>query len=176
MLDESMLKLLQNKNYKAFASVLFTDNDLLQDLIFHYFKSEDLRFVQAFSNVLEQFKKNNQSLLAPFYQDCILLLEQPHCPAIHRNTYRYFQDVNIPEQHEGILYDFAFNDLQNIENAIAIRAFAMTTCFNIAKKYPDLLVELKDAILFASISDSPGIKSRSKNLIKKIDKLLDTEG
>ncbi len=89
-----------------------------------------------------------------------------------RNTLRLFQKHPVPKKTESFILDKCFDYIKNPAEAIAVRAFAITIVFNIAKPYPELLNEL--LIVFNHLSeteDSPGIRSRVKNTIKAIYKL-----
>ena len=86
-----------------------------------------------------------------------------------RNTLRLFQDYPVPKKTESFILDKCFDYIKNPAEAIAIRAFAITVVFNIAKPYPELLSELSIVLNHLSeTEDSPGIRSRVKNTIKAI--------
>lgn len=169
-LNQQLQVCLTEKNYSLAAQILLSSPDLLQSCMQHFFTS-DWKFSQPLSNVFEVFKNGNQSILLPYFSEWIEQLKTPSTNAFQRNSYRYFQDVDIPEKHQGTLYDLAFQDMMNHKSPIAVKAFAMTTCYNIAKHYPELLPELKEAIQIVSNSESPAVKGRSKQLLKKIEKL-----
>ena len=71
------------------------------------------------------------------------------------------------------MIDTCYGYIKNPNEAIAVRAFAMTIIFNISKPYPELLSELKSVLQFLNHPDeSGGIKSRIKNTLKDIDLVL----
>ena len=99
------------------------------------------------------------------------LLSQERHDAVHRNILRILEDIPIPEDIEGALYDNCFQLLNNPDRAIAIRVFAMTVAFRIAKKYPDLLDELRLSIQLHYPYGSAGFKSRAGKILNYIDTL-----
>lgn len=167
-------QLLIEKNY-SHASELFIESAELREAVVHKFLfNKDYRYNQQLSNVFEALKKEHQNLLVPFYSEWINSLQTPIHDAFWRNSYRYFQDAAIPEQHEGALYNLAFQDFQKFESPIAIKAFAMKTCVNIAKNHHELLPELQDAIEYTlENAKSPGVKGRAKKMLNEITKILD---
>lgn len=89
-----------------------------------------------------------------------------------RNTLRLFQKHDVPKKTESFVLDKCFEYIKNSAEAIAVRAFAITVVFNIAKPYPELLNELLIVLNHLSeTEDGPGIRSRVKNTIKAIHKL-----
>jgi hypothetical protein len=89
-----------------------------------------------------------------------------------RNTLRLFQKHPVPKNRESFILDTCFGYIKNPAEAIAVRAFAMTIIFNIAKPYPELIDELLLVMIHLSeTEEAPGIRSRVKNTIKDIYKL-----
>ena len=89
-----------------------------------------------------------------------------------RNTLRLFQKHPVPKKTESFVLDKCFEYIKNPSEAIAVRAFAITVVFNIAKPYPELLNELVIVLNYLSETENgPGIRSRVKNTIKAIHKL-----
>ena len=164
-------QVLLEKNYALAAQFLLADEQLLQQTMQEFFTGH-YRYNQQLSNVFDCFKTQHQSVLQPFFKQWIELLSTPQTDAFHRNSYRYFQDVEIPEQYQGKLYQFSFAHMLNMSNAIAIRVFAMTTCFNIAKHYVELLPELQQAIQVVREDQSSAVQSRSRHLLTAIQKCL----
>ena len=82
----------------------------------------------------------------------------------------------VPKKQESFLLDVCYSYIQNPNQAIAVRAFAMTIIYNISKPYPELLIELKAILqLINRPEESSGIKSRIKNILKDIEKILNNK-
>jgi hypothetical protein len=89
-----------------------------------------------------------------------------------RNTLRLFQRHPVPKKRESFVFDKCFGYVKNPAEAIAVRAFAITIVFNIAKPYPELIDELLLVLSHLSeTEEAPGIRSRVKHTIKDIHKL-----
>ena len=90
--------------------------------------------------------------------------------AIRRNALRILEDINIPEKYCGELFEITNNYLHDIKEPIAVRAFAISVMFNIAKKYPDLKNEVRhnaESLLHCGI---PALESRSRKALKQLVK------
>ena len=94
--------------------------------------------------------------------------EEQH-PAIYRNILRTFQYLSFPEDQEGRILNRSFELLNDIDQPIAVKVFAMTVISNLAEKYPDIKPELRVSIEALLPNGSPGIKSRGKKLLKKLN-------
>ncbi len=113
--------------------------------------------------------QKHPELLNKYYKLFIELLNQPNKhDSINRNILRAFQFVTIPEKHEGNILDISFNLLNSPNEPIAVKAFSMTVIFNLSKKYPDIIPELKASIETLMPNASAGIKSRGKKILKAI--------
>ena len=90
-----------------------------------------------------------------------------------RNTLRLYQQYPVPEAYQAFLLDLCHGYIQDPAQAIAVRSFAITVVFNISKPYPELLSELRTVLEQLPAGDEPaGIRSKVKNTLKAIDKLL----
>ena len=63
--------------------------------------------------------------------------------AVKRNVMRLLQYIEIPKRMTGKVYAHAVDLLDNADEPIAVRAFAMTVAARIAKSEPDLMNELR---------------------------------
>ena len=96
------------------------------------------------------------------------MLENPKHVSISRNIYRILQFASISEAYEGVLYDLCIRDLIDPKQPVAVKCFAMTTAFNICKKYPELYSELKLVIEENLENSSAGYKSRARKILPKL--------
>jgi len=110
-------------------------------------------------------------LIQPYLVKLVDNLDNPVHDAVIRNTIRIFEEVNIPEEIEGKLYDKCIKYLTSPKYAVAIRAFSMTVASRIAIKYPELKEELIEVIeLFDKHEQKPGFHSRAKKTLKILRK------
>jgi len=157
------------KQFKQALILLETKpNKIVKPMMADFFEA-DVRRSQAYGHFFELLEKKQIILLQSYYTEWFKLLNTSSHAAFLRNSFRFFQYVDVPEEHEGVLFEIAFNYFMDPKKAIAIRVFAMTTCYNIAKQYPELLREVKEAILSLQKENlSAGMRSRSSHLLKKI--------
>ena len=81
---------------------------------------------------------------------------------------RALQYVDIPEKYQGKILDVCFRLLKSSDEPIAVKAFSMTVIFNLSKKYPDIIPELRATIKALMPNGSAGIKSRGNKVLKAI--------
>lgn len=91
--------------------------------------------------------------------------------AIKRNTVRFLQDIDIPEEHMGTIADICFNYLADPKESVATKAFSMTVLLNITKKYPEFKNELKLLIEEQLPHGSTGFKNRGNKVLLALEKI-----
>jgi len=138
------------------------------DELMQLFFSEDLRMCQRASWPLTLIAEREAGLVYPYVEQMLDNLAHPHHDAVIRNTFRAFQFIEFPDDVEGSVFDIAFNYLLDIDNAIAIRVFAMTVCGNIARRYPELSTELIPVIEEHLPHGSAGFRARGKQILKQL--------
>ena len=108
------------------------------------FLSDDYRAVQRASWAVNYCVEAHPQLVTPYFARLLAVLEndQVH-PAAHRNIFRMFQFVDIPPRHRGRLYEICTKFLNDLNQPVAVRAFALTVAANIAAGEESLLNELK---------------------------------
>ena len=82
---------------------------------------------------------------------------------------RIFQNIDIPEEYQGVLYDFGTELILDIKEPVANKVFAMTMMYNIALPFPELLEELKMILETQYPYEMPGYKSRTRKLVSQIN-------
>ncbi len=113
--------------------------------------------------------QKHPELLLKYYDLLIDLLNQPNKhDAINRNILRAFQFVEIPEKHQGKVLDVSFKLLNSSDEPIAVKAFSMTVIYNLSKKYPDIIPELRASLESLMPNASSGVKSRGKKILTAI--------
>ena len=113
--------------------------------------------------------KINHSSLMPFLHLLIPLIEKKDVhDAVIRNTMLVLETINIPEEYHGIVMNDCFNFIENPATPPAIKAYSLTTVYNLSKYYPEILQELKIIIEENWENESPAFKSRGKKILKSI--------
>lgn len=131
------------------------------------FFDDELRICQRSSWSVGLLGIKHSDLLVPYLRPMINHLENPKHDAVVRNTLRVWEEMNIPEEFEGEIFEIAFNYLVSPKNAVAIRAFSIALVAKIAKKYPDLKEEvLLEFIAQQEYAEKAAIRFRLKKYIK----------
>ncbi len=113
-------------------------------------------------------------LLEDCLADIIPALQQQSHPAIKRNFYRVLQEMDIPEDFQGIIFGLALQEVANPAAPAAIRAFAMSTAFRIVQKQPVLARELELTISDSWEGAPKAFHSRGRKILKYLDKVSST--
>ncbi len=152
---------------KKILSIVLDDHAQLDKLMECFF-SDNLRLCQTASWSVGMIAEKDERLLLPYFGKMVEQLDDPKHDAIVRNTLRSWQSMNIPEDYEGEVFERCFNYITSPTNAIAIRVFSMTVCYNIGLKYPELLIELKAQLEHCQLEEGKGILSRSRTILRKL--------
>jgi hypothetical protein len=136
------------------------------------FLSSNYRINQRAAWPLGFVAKNRIELVLPYVGELIdnLKKEDIH-DAVKRNTIRFLQDVDVPEEYMGDLANICFGYLADPNEAVAIKVFSMSVLLNITKKYPDFKNELKLLIEEQLPHGSAGFRSRGNKVLKALEKI-----
>lgn len=151
---------------KIVAEVL-ANPSRIEDLMACFFH-ENMRICQRASWAVSILGEKAPELIKSYTATLLENLEHPHHDAIVRNTLRAWQFIDFEEDYEGLIFDRCMDYLNDTKYAVAIRAFAMTVCSNIACKYPPLAEELIPIIELHYPDGSAGYKSRAKRELKRL--------
>ncbi|RYU96787.1 hypothetical protein [Emticicia agri] len=123
--------------------------------------------------ILSECAENYPLLIIPYFRNLIQKLQEPFATdSVKRNIVRVWQFVNIPDEYIDDIYDICFGFI-NSHEAIAIRVFSMTVCYNIARKIPELRHELRltiEDVLLKNQDGSAAIISRGNKILKDLKK------
>ncbi len=135
------------------------------------FLNGEYRITQRAAWPMSYIAIDHPKLIYPYLDRLIKLLTRPgNHPAIPRNILRFFQEIEIPEKHEGALVDACFKLIVSAESPIAVKAFAITVASGICKKYPELKQEL--TLHLEHMQNYPmtaAIKVRIRNALKLLN-------
>jgi hypothetical protein len=90
--------------------------------------------------------------------------------AVKRNGFRILQFADIPKTKHSHLIDLCFRTVQNSNEAVAIRVFAMTTLTRIIRGYPEIQNELRIIIEDELPYAKPAFRSRGMRTLKELGK------
>lgn len=143
----------------------------IADLMSCFF-SKEMRICQRASWPLTFIAEIEPSTLVPYLQKMIHHLDHPNHDAVVRNTVRSWQFMEIPEDYIGPIYQRCFDYLADPQYAVAIRVFSMSTCVNIAARYPELAIEIEAIILDHIDHNSAAFRSRGSKELKRLRQII----
>jgi hypothetical protein len=97
-------------------------------------------------------------------------LQKPNIhDSIKRNTLRFLQSADIPLKYEGMIMNTCFEYIENPKEAVAIKAFSLTILSRLAKKYPEIIPEIKLLIEDQAPVQTAAFTSRAKKVLKEFN-------
>jgi len=136
------------------------------------FYSDDLRISQRSSHALGKIADIDCSVLYPHLRGMLDRIKKPVHNSLRRNVFRTFQYMQLPEELEGEILELGIERMRDAKEAIAVKVFAMTTCFNIVIQHKELVPELIYIIEEQYPHGSTGFKNRARKLLKKLNSRL----
>ena len=166
--SESQLNRTDKENFNQLANEIGCDEKKFADLMDYLFNGNK-REQQMASYVLAHVFNKYPELIYPYENDLIKALSDYKHIALKRVLLKIFQTVEVNEENEGILLEAAFDSLSGNE-PIAVKVFAMTVIYQIGKKYPEILHELKICIEDQLPYGSAGFQNRGMKILNAINK------
>ena len=138
------------------------------EALFAIFTREEHRLIQRASWAISRCVEKDPKLIDKYYPTLVELLVPSTPDAVKRNITRLLQFVNIPEEWSGYIYERCFAFVSSAREPIAVRCFSMQVIFQIALGIPELEEEVRELLTDVKDLDPPGIRSRSRRLLKKL--------
>lgn len=133
------------------------------------FLCDDYRTAQRAAWSVSWAAKAKPSLITPWIKDLVAQLSRTDVhDAVIRNSVRVLEDIDIPEEFHADVMNACFAFIEKPSTPIAIKAFSLTTIYNLSGYYPDIKQELKLIIEALWDSETPAFKSRAKKILKAI--------
>jgi hypothetical protein len=131
---------------KALIQALDKEPHIL-DLCFEEFFSTSLRTCQEISWTLTQIGGARPNMITPYIDRIIETLQNTKAHnAFVRNSIRIWQEMDIPEDYRGLIFDICYEYILDNGRQIAVRAFSMNVCVNICLQHPELKEDLLHAL------------------------------
>ena len=86
---------------------------------------------------------------------------------VRRNTLNFFVYGKIPENIEGLLMDLCFNFVADPLETAAVKSSSLGILEKLAKKYPEILPELKMIIEDQLPFGATSFKTKAKGILKR---------
>ena len=167
------IKRIASKEARNDLMLYVLEEDLLTEFI-ELLSSEDERLRAKCCWVLQQITDDNPEALLPFSDTFVHLLPNYTSDAEKRFIMRYYNFQPLPTKEIELtqLMNYAFDWLMDPKEAIAQRAFAMTTLLKISEAIPEIRHELKVVIEAQTEFGSSGFKNRAKHTLKILNAQL----
>ncbi len=120
--------------------------------------------------VMDKYTEIHPTFAQPHLEEMVHMLSQNYHNAVHRAILKVIARNPIPEDLQGILFDYAMEKLLNPQSMAAIQAHSMTIAYHIAKDIPELKTELKAVIEDQMEYNSAAFKSRGKRILKQLNR------
>lgn len=130
------------------------------------------RVIQRAAWVVGDLARARPELVMPYLPEMVENLKRPDIHvAARRNTVRFWQEIELPEDLWGEVAELCFDFLQSAEETVAVKVFSMTVLLNIVKKVPELKDELKYMVEDQLPYGTAGFKNRGAKVLKALEKI-----
>lgn len=135
------------------------------------FMSDEYRLAQRAAYSVSLAAKKDPSMIVPYIGDLVAQLQNKKAhQAMVRNSVRILEQTEIPEKFHGDVMNACFDFISTPSTAIAIKAFSLTTLYNLSKKYPEIRSELKMIIEKNWDNETAALRSRGRKILVLINK------
>jgi len=111
--------------------------------------------------------RKKPELIKPYIKDLVGQLGRTDVhDAVIRNSVRVLEAIEIPEELHGDVMNACFAFIEKPSTPAAIKAFSLTTLFNLSKFYPEIKNELRVIIENNWENETAAFKSRGKKILK----------
>jgi len=141
------------------------------DNLMQCFLDTDHRLAQRAAWCVSWAAKKNPQMITPHLSALVAQLPRKDVhDAVIRNSLRILEAVEIPETLHGEVMDACFKLIETHETPVAIKAFALTTLYNLTKFYPEIKPELKLVIEERKEHETIAFRARANKIIKFLSK------
>ncbi len=135
------------------------------------FLSNEYRLAQRAAWSVSWAARKKPELVKPYIKDLVAQLSRTDVHnAVIRNSVRVLEEINIPEELHGDVMNVCFAFIEKPSTPVAIKAFSLTTLFNLSKFYPEVENELKLIIENNWDNETAAFKSKGKKILQLLQK------
>lgn len=147
------------------------DNQKRFDDLFALFTGVEYRVIQRAAWPVSYCVEAHPSLIKKHLGKLIKHMQDPRVHgAVKRNSLRLLQHIDIPEKYQGELMNICFDYITRINEAAAVKAFALTVLDNLSRLYPEIDHELLTVIESQWEVESPAFRSRAKKILNRMER------
>lgn len=149
----------------AIVNYIGGDADRFAELMKVFFAGE-YRLTQRAAWPMNYCAVHHPQLIQPYLPKLLKLLQRDdQHDAIKRNIARLLQYIEVPKKLRAQVYSLCVELVDNPQEPIATRVFAMTAAARIAKKEPALLSELRLIVAQHLPHATAAFRSRAKTVL-----------
>ena len=168
-LRETILKEHSKANCRRIVKWVGNDQKRFDEL-FDLFLNDEYRVVQRAGWPLSYCVEDHPEFIRKHFARLLKNLDKTGIhEAVKRNTVRLLQYADIPEKFHGEVIDICFRYVSSPTEAVALKAFSLTVLQNLAKKYPEIINEIKLVIEERWGYETVAFRTRAKNLMKALN-------
>lgn len=135
------------------------------------FLSRESRLAQRAAWSVSWAALQKPEMIKPFIKDLVACLQKKDIhPALIRNAVRVLETITIPEPFHGEVMNACFGFIETPATPAAIKAFSLTTLYNLSKTYPEIKAELKLIIEDRWETETPAFRSRGRKILAALGK------
>ncbi len=133
------------------------------------FLSNEYRLQQRAAWSVSWAARKKPEMIMPYIKDLVAQLNRTDVhDAVIRNCVRVLEAIDIPKKFHGEVMNACFNFIESPSAPIAIKAFSLTTLFNLSKIYPEIKPELKLIIQERWQHETAAFKSRGRKILEQL--------
>jgi hypothetical protein len=154
---------------KKAVAFIGQDQGRFDRVIEEFFKGP-YRYNQQAAGPLHDVLRKHPHLLRPHLKRFLLQLDKPgNYPAMTRNILRLLQVVDIPKPLQGKAVNTAMRIMEDPEELVAAKVFAITLLSNIAADHPELANEIRVVVESQYPYGTPAFRSRARKVLKSLE-------
>jgi hypothetical protein len=161
-------KILDRKKALSIAEFASSSPKCFKELM-QCFLANEYRLAQRAAWSVSWAARKKPELIKPYIKDLVAQLSRTDVHnAVIRNSVRVLEETEIPESLHGDVMNACFGFIEKPSVPVAIKAFSLTTLFNLSKYYPEIKGELKLIIENNWNNESAAFKSRGKKILSAL--------
>jgi hypothetical protein len=163
---QSLMAVHSKQQAAAIAEFIGDDPARFAELMKLFFAGE-YRLTQRAAWPMSYCAELHPELIRPYLPKLLKCLRRgDQHDAVRRNVLRLLQYVEIPKRLMGRVYTHCVDFIDDPDQPIAVRAFAMTVAARIAETEPDLLNELRLVVSKHLPNSTPAFRVRARNILR----------
>lgn len=131
-------------------------------------RDSDTKIAWRAAYLLDKIHDSEPKIVQPYLKNIIQIAENTGNPSIRRHYLRILTHYDLSNKVSGVFIDLCFRWLHEEKVKTAVKAHAMQLLYNLTKKYPELIPELKASLKKLPANSSAGVQNRANKLLLKL--------